>query len=367
MHLASLHEICWPAVEACVSQSIDLRATAKASGALVRARGVRDAPSLLRLALAYAVNRMSLRVTAAWAEANGVATLCDVSLLDRLRNAAGWLEQIWQSLLQQRVEAAALPKLDRVVRLVDATTVSRPRSAGTEWRLHMEYRPLDGCFGAVMLSDGRESEGFHHFGFRPGELAVGDRGYAKAKGLAQVVADGADFLVRIGWRSLVLLKADGQPLDMLALLRSLPTDRVSQIPVQVARGAKQRQPLFQARLILAPLPADKAERSRTRAVRKAKRQGRTILAQGSIAARWMILLTSLPADLATAEQLVALYRLRWQIELAFKRLKSLLHIDELTAKDPDLARCWLGANLIAALLIDRMSQDVLDSSPCAAR
>src|SRR3546814_4177071 len=71
----------------------------------------------------------------------------------------------------------------------------------------------------------------------------------------------------------------------------------------------------------------------------------------------MMLLTTLPAETADPDRVLALYRLRWQIELAFKRLKSLLHIDRLTAKDPRLARCWLAANLVAALLIDRMSQD----------
>jgi IS4 transposase len=46
--------------------------------------------------------------------------------------------------------------------------------------------------------------------------------------------------------------------------------------------------------------------------------------------------------------------MRWQIELAFKRLKSLLNIDRLPAKNPHLARAWLNAHLLLALLIDDM-------------
>lgn len=65
-----------------------------------------------------------------------------------------------------------------------------------------------------------------------------------------------------------------------------------------------------------------------------------------------MLITSVPADQASTDQLMAAYRLRWQIELAFKRLKTLLHIDRLPAKEPRLAKAWLSAHLIAPLLIE---------------
>ena len=55
--------------------------------------------------------------------------------------------------------------------------------------------------------------------------------------------------------------------------------------------------------------------------------------------------------------------LRWQIELAFKRLKSLLHIDKLPARTELGGRSWLYPHLILALLCDDLSQDFLDSFP----
>ena len=73
----------------------------------------------------------------------------------------------------------------------------------------------------------------------------------------------------------------------------------------------------------------------------------------------------IPDDFPTADVL-EFYRLRWQIELVFKRLKSLLHLDQLPAKDPDLARCWIYAKIIAALLLEDMSGHVIDSPPRAA-
>ena len=76
-----------------------------------------------------------------------------------------------------------------------------------------------------------------------------------------------------------------------------------------------------------------------------------------------MLITSLTPDKASPEQLGALYRLRWRIELAFKRLKSLIHIDRLPAKDSNLAKTWLFAHLIVALLIEDISPQLRDSPP----
>lgn len=64
-----------------------------------------------------------------------------------------------------------------------------------------------------------------------------------------------------------------------------------------------------------------------------------------------------------AEQLGELYRLRWRIELAFKRLKSLLRLDRLPAHDKDLARAWIFSHLIAALLIEDFSPVFRDPPP----
>src|SRR3954452_10266125 len=82
-----------------------------------------------------------------------------------------------------------------------------------------------------------------------------------------------------------------------------------------------------------------------------------------IAADFMILATSLPKNGSSARAVLAAYRLRWQIELAFKRLKSLPHIDRLPTWTERGSRSWLYAHLILALLCDDLSQDFLDSSP----
>src|SRR4051812_32286108 len=75
----------WPDLVAVVSAAIDLEATARASGALVRRRAIRSAEMLLRLALAYGPGGLSLRMAAAWAGVSGLADLSDTAVMKRLR------------------------------------------------------------------------------------------------------------------------------------------------------------------------------------------------------------------------------------------------------------------------------------------
>lgn len=348
--------------------SLDLAASARESGALLRRRGVKDAPSLLRLALGYAAGGLSLRGTAAWAEVGAIARLSDVALLNRLRGAAGWLGRIVVALLSARTTASTAAAAGRAVRLVDATTLSCPGSRKTDWRVHVGYR-LDGG-GAhridhIELSDGRGAESLRRFACSPGDVLVGDRGYAKAQDLAAVCAAGADFIVRTGWNAVRLCTPEGERLDLAAIFDGLAEGSVAAVQAAIALDRRKCPRLLPVRLIVLRKSEADAERSRRRARHRSRRQGKTAKAETLRAAGYVLLLTSLDAASVSAAAVLALYRLRWQIELLFKRLKSLLHLDDLPAKDPDLARSWLYAKLITALLLEDATRPFVDSPPCA--
>jgi hypothetical protein len=73
------------------------------------------------------------------------------------------------------------------------------------------------------------------------------------------------------------------------------------------------------------------------------------------AAGFVLLLTNLPAETWSGQLILALYRMRWQIELCIKRLKSLLNFDHLRAKDPRVVQTYLLAKLLIAFMIDEMT------------
>lgn len=369
MQHISLIDERWPAVLAALPACLDLDKTARETGALLRRRGVGDAATLLRLALVYGPCGLSLRETAAWAELSGLASLSDVALLNRLRGATTWLEQIVGALLSSRIDGRCANKdlapVGRSLRLVDGTCISQPGSKGTDWRVHVAYDLAGGRFSHFDVTDARGAEALQRAPVTPGEIRIADRYYAQAKGLRYVVDGGGDFIVRTGWRKLKLFRRDGTPFDLFAALDAVGDDGEGDFPIFVDRD--MRRPSLPVRLIVLRKSAEAAEQERRRLRRYASKKGRKLDPRTLIAADYLLLVTSLDPSDFPADLVMSLYRLRWQIELAFKRLKSLGHIDRLPAKDAALARSWLYAHLILALLIDDLTQDFLDSPPCAGR
>ena len=362
-------DVNWSKLLARLPASVDLEASARSCGALKRRRTIKTAPSLLRLVMSNAVGHLSLRGTAAWATLQGMP-LSNPSVHQRLKRAAQWMAYLVAEVLAARIPArlrgggAGLH-----LRLIDATSLSAPGSRGTDWRLHVAYDLGQTRITEVELTDGRGSESLSRFALKPGHLAIGDRGYAKAPDLAAMADKGTDYIVRTGWNATRLRTRAGGCFNLLRALRGTREHETREFQLAIALDRAEKQ-LLPVRLI-ALRKSDIDAAASVRRVRKdGQRHGKTPKRETFEAAKYVFLLTSLAPDQAAADEVLALYRLRWQIELLFKRLKSLLRIDELPNKDPAAARCWILANLLAALLLEDQARLFLDtppSAPCFAR
>ena len=363
----------WRRLVCQVSEVIDLDASARAAKALVRRREIRSGDMLLRLALAYGPGGLSLRSAAAWAGASGLANMSDTAVMNRIRGAADWLGEIAGALLQrsrlpQNAARAVAGLANRRLRIVDGSVITQPGSQGADWRLHATFDPAAGRFTDLDLTDHHGAESFARATLAAGDVALGDRCFAKPGGLLSVLDRGADFIVRVGHGQLRLLRPDGTILTWPALFAGLPAGGVIEQPVIVAKAgkglARPGRPLFEARLIVCRLSDAATRRGECGARRKhGKCRARAVLNPLTVqSAGFLMVLTSLPPAVSTAE-VVAAYRVRWQVELAFKRLKSLLGLDRLPAKSRVLARSWLLAHLILALLIQDTAQDIGRSPP----
>lgn len=355
----------WPKLLAGLPASVDLEASARSCGALKRRRSIKAADSLLRLVMSNAVGHLSLRGTAAWATTQGMA-LSNPSVLERLKRAAGWMGYLVAAVLAERMPARVRAGAGYCLRVIDATTISAPGSHGTDWRLHVAYELGQTRISEVELTDGRGSESLSRFDLKPGDLALADRGNAKALDLAAVEAKGADYIVRTGWNATRLRTAAGDDLDLLAALRDMTEHAVREFQLAIALDRAEKQ-LLPVRVVVLRKNDAEAAASIRRARKESRRHGKTPKRETLEAAKYVLMLTSLAPDEASAEEVLALYRLRWQIELLFKRLESLLRIDALPNKDPAAARCWIYANLLAALLLEDQARLFLDSPPSAPR
>jgi IS4 transposase len=234
---------------------------------------------------------------------------------------------------------------------------------GALWRLHVAYDLATRRFTHVELTDHKGAERLERAPVAAGEIRIGDRCYARPEGVREFCAAGGDFLVRIGWKSLFLRRPDGSRLDLRDVLEGFAQQGPVEMPVHILNGRKRSLPAIPARLIILRNAGEAARHGGKRAgaaSRNARAQQATLRA-----ADYTMLVTSLDPATYRADEVASLYRLRWQVELAFKRLKSLLDFSKLPARDVDLARTWLFAKLLMALLVEDLDQELLDSPPCA--
>ncbi len=294
--------------------------------AIQRKREVVDGASLLRIPLARGPGGLSLRQTTAWASMLGIADLSNPGVKYRLNQATEFLAVLVERLLAAKAPGAELRWPGRTLRLADGTCVSKPGSTGTDWRIHGVFDLGRGGFSHLALSDAHGAEALERGASHPGEIRIGDRNYARAPALQRFRAQNggnADFIVRVGWNALQLTNPADKAFDLIGYLQCLPAGS-SPHEVNLRAAVGRDEPALALRLIVRRKTPEAAQATQLALRRAAARRGKTLDPRSLIAAEFMILGTSLPKNGYSATAILAVYRLRWQIELAFKRLKSLL-------------------------------------------
>jgi hypothetical protein len=354
----------WTNVVARLGGAETLNVTARETKAFLRPREITNAVDLLRVILAYCLGERGLRSTAAWATSVGLVDISSVALLYRLRQCGDWL-----ALLVGQVLAAAAPQASRgrMIRIVDATTVPKKgpdaRKKNELWRIHSAFDLPQERFGHFELTDQQAGETLDRIPVVAGEIRLADRAYLQPDRMASLIEAGADVVIRAGWKSARWLDGKGDVFDLVAELRKAATRGLIERPIWIKR--KRGKPLAM-RLVAVRKPAQAIAASRRKAHRDAQRGGHQLSKQTLDAADWVILVTSLkPKDFATADVL-ALYRLRWRIELAFKRLKSLIGLRGPPGIDERSARPHILAHLLTILLLEPLVDELEDSPRLAA-
>ena len=371
--LASPPDSDWLDILSRLPPDLDLNQLARDTLAIQRLRGITDAADLLRLGLARGPGGKTLKQTAAWAYMGGIAELSAPSLSDRLHQSVAFFAALTSRLLAAGRSAKPSVWRGRCLHLCDGSSLSQPGSKGTDWRIHATYDLGSGRFSYLELTDGKGAEALGRAVCDEGGVMIADRGYAKAGEMAAFrIGSGGrprDFIVRTGWNMLRLESLDGKPFDLIAALHQIeqapqpdPLNEPREWTVQALYGRGKKIKRLPIRLMIQPLPPEKAEIARKKVKRSGNKRQYKVDPRSELAAGFLMLATSLPPDIP-ADEICAVYRLRWQIELAFKRLKSLIRIDRLPTRTEAGSLSWLYPHLILALLTDDICQEILESPP----
>lgn len=336
------------------------RELARETGAIRRARGLSDPSKLLRLLLLHVASGLSLRSAAARAAELGLADMSDVALMKRLRTSERWLQRLAAEMFSAPSAGKADPFLaGRQWRAVDATTVEEPGATGTDWRVHFSVSlPELRCDFFEVTSD-KGGETFVRFPVAEGDVLLADRGYAHRRGVAHVLNAGGDVLVRLNSSSFPLLSPNGETLDLFKWLRALKGTRAHECAVEFEYEKKKHK----LRLCAVRRGKAAAAQTKEKLQRDAKRKGTKIGPQSLEAAEYVFVLTSLPNLEFDAYRILELYRARWQVELIFKRMKSLMRLGHLPKYSDPSSRAWLQGKLLTVLLIERLVSQANFVSP----
>jgi len=183
----------------------------------------------------------------------------------------------------------------------------------------------------------------------------------KPKGDAFVTFDvvdaGGAILVRVNRHSLPMYGALKRRIDVPALLAA--TRRRGHAQEQTVTVKTQGGRETAARLCWVWLPKPEAEKARARVAREGGKTDDEL-----DAAEYMVLLTTAPRTRLSVDQVLDLYRARWQIELNFKRDKTIGQLDRLPSLTPATIQAWICANVLLGLIARRLSAQSVDIPPC---
>ena len=339
------------------------RQAAREQKAFQRVRYTADPASLLRLLLFHAVNDAGLRETVAQARASGIAQMSQVALLKRLRTSGAWLAWLGAELCRSLREEPRLPQGLRP-RAIDSTTVQGPASKGTEWRVHYSLNLVTLNCDWCEVTDAHGAELLERTPMERGDVLLADRNYLRPVGAQAAVNVGAHVLVRLRWTHSPMLDGQGQPFHALGHATKLKVGQVGAWPVQLLVPKEKPLP---GRVVATKLPAPVAAKAERRVAKTSTKKGKKSDPRSLEAAHFVMVFTTLPEALLAAGDVLELYRYRWQIELAFKRLKQLLKLGRLPHKDPRAAKTWILAKLVVALVLETLYRNARAFSPWGYR
>lgn len=319
---------------------------ARQTGALRRARGFAGPGALLRVLLMHLVDGCSLRETAARAQAGGLAHVSDVALLKRLRGCGEWFCWMAEQISQHLSSASGEVIAGRRVRLIDATVVCEPGATGSTWRLHYMIDLTTLACEQVEVTSPEGGESLTRFEVKPGDVLMADRGLAHRRGIRHVVDRGGDVVVRTNLTNIPLQRPQGGEFKLLPRLRKLRVGRAAAWPAVLSVD----RATVAVRVCAIKKSTEQTRNEHKRIRRRASKKGVKTKQETLEMAGYVVVLTTLK-DVAP-EVILELYRYRWQIELAFKRLKSLLQLGHLKKTDPMGARAWLQGKIFVAALIE---------------
>jgi len=336
---------------------------ASTTNAIKGLRKDKAAENYIRTLLIHIACGYSMREAVTRAKLAGLADISDVALLGRLRKAKDWLHSLCVALFKEQGIACHM-ETDFQVRLFDATNVKEPGKTGSLWRIHYSIQlPSLTCdFFKLTATKGQGSgESFFQYSIKKDDYIIADRGYSTASGIHHVISKKAFVIVRVNTRLLPILNLKCQQFPLLKNVQTIK--KAGPIKSWKVLIPGRHDSYVQGRICAIRKSNEAIKLAQEKIKRDAQRKGRSLKPETLEFAKYIILFTNYPEDTFSAIEVLDWYRSRWQVELVFKRFKSIAQLGHLPKHSDDSSKAWLYGKLFVALLTNKLIEYACSVSP----
>jgi len=329
---------------------IDLEEKAKEYKVLEKKRKFKTAENLIRVLLIHFLDSLSLRETCAKARIGNLVDISDVGLLKKIKNSKDWLNWIVQETIKNflHIETEKIEIMNKYrIRIIDGTNISEPGSTGSDWRIHYSINLKSLSCDEVKVTDIKTGETFKNFTVEKNDILIGDRGYCHKNGVQHVLENGGHILVRMN-TNLPIYNKKG---DRKKLIDDFKNLKIGECQEWIGYIKTEKGEFIPGRICAIRKTSYQTEKARQKATSASRKKKHKIKEDTLAYAEYIYVFTTLPKEIDSS-QVLELYRSRWQIELVFKKLKSLIGLGHIPKQNPDSAKAWLQGKLLAALLIE---------------
>jgi len=328
--------------------------------AIERNREIKSGEDLMLLNMTYLSQKCSLIEISEISRLNGIADMSDVAYMKRFAKCNEWFKWVISEIKPGIMTGYRLPSGLSSYRpiAIDMTKVTSKGAVKKTYHLHYATDIFNMTSTQYNITNEKTGESLLNFTVEPNDLIIGDRGYGKKKGIEYCLNCGGHFIFRVKNKAFNLYNEDKKVIDILDFLNTVTDASASERTVYIETSTKELMPL---RLCAIKKTAQNIVQSNKKLRRRESRRQMKISEETKKTHDYIFILTSLPANIS-ADEILEAYRYRWQVELYFKRLKSIMDFGDLPKKNEEAMMTWLNGKLMVALIIELIISEV-DFSP----
>jgi hypothetical protein len=321
-----------------------------------RKREIKTPEDLIRLALLYLTGGYSQIEMSVIAKELGIGNISDTAFMEKFAKCREWLEWLVSKIKPEAVIKYEKPKSleEWELTAIDASEVTEKGRSKRRFRLHYAIDIMKMCGVAYKITSEKVGETLRNFDIKEKQLILADRIYGTLTGIEHCMERGANFILRVKHDAFKLYNADGTEINIVDKVRGVTSKKAENI---VAYVKLKKRGLTEVRICAMKIPEDKLREVERKDKQKSSKKQKKLSAEAMKMHEYVVVITALP-DSVTADEIIDVYGFRWQIELYFKRLKSIMDFGNVPLKREDSIFTWLNGKLLVALLIEQMIAEV---------